>query len=578
MNTIRVLPEHVATQIAAGEVIERPASVVRELLDNCIDAGSDRIFIEIAKGGKRLIKVRDNGVGMNRDDLLLCLERHATSKIKSASDLFRIETFGFRGEALPSMASVSRMEITSRPKDQLTGYKVKIDGGKLKSVDETGSPAGTIVEVRDLFFNTPVRKRFLRAEKTETDHIVDVISKIALPFLHIDFRLDDSEKTLLSLPISENDLNRLAILMGRNVAGSMEYLDQRLDELKIKAYLASPDLSRSRGDRIFVYVNQRSVRDRLITRAVIEGYGQRLMKGRYPQVAIFIEMPSTLVDINVHPTKQEIRFHDGRRVYQSIVSAIQGILGELFHPLPNVALDGRPVEFREIREAQIPERRVAEPEGVYSGSVDKSSDYSKNLFQEQYLVRQSPQIIGQLRDTYILCQSDEGLLLVDQHAAHERIVYESLKKAYQSMKIEGQSFLIPHRLEFSLKEGRVIEEKMHQLSQLGVELEHFGGSTFLLRSVPTILVDAEWGTFLLDLVPVLEEAEDLSNDKAMDKFLTVMACHGAIRAGKRLSQQEMISLISQLQKMDLPTNCPHGRPVFRQFSYYEIEKMFKRVV
>jgi DNA mismatch repair protein MutL len=578
MNIIRVLPEDVATQIAAGEVIERPASVVRELLDNCIDAGSDRILIEIAKGGKRLIKVRDNGFGMSRDDLLLCLERHATSKIKSTSDLFCIETFGFRGEALPSMASVSRMEITSRPKDQLAGYKVKIDGGKLKSVDETGSPAGTIVEVRDLFFNTPVRKRFLRAEKTETDHIVDVISKVALPFLHIDFRLDDGEKTLLSLPISENDLNRLAILMGRNVAGSMEYLNQQLDALKIKAYLASPDLSRSRGDRIFVYVNHRSVRDRLITRAVIEGYGQRLMKGRYPQAAIFIEMPPALVDINVHPTKQEIRFRDGRYVYQSIVSAIEGIWGEQFHPIPNVASNRRPTEFGEIRKAQIPEWRVEEPEGVYSGSVDKSSDYSKNLFQGQYLVRQSPQIIGQLRDTYILCQSDEGLLLVDQHAAHERIVYESLKKAYQSMKIEGQAFLIPHRLEFSLNEGRVIEEKTHQLKQLGVELEHFGGSTFLLRSVPTLLVDAEWEGFLLDLVPVLEEEEDLSNDKAMDKFLTVMACHGAIRAGKRLSQQEMISLISQLQKMDLPTNCPHGRPIFRQFSYYEIEKMFKRVV
>jgi DNA mismatch repair protein MutL len=578
MNIIRVLPEDVATQIAAGEVIERPASVVRELLDNCIDAGSDGILIEIAKGGKRLIKVRDNGVGMSRDDLLLCLERHATSKIKSTSDLFCIETFGFRGEALPSMASVSRMEITSRPKDQLAGYKVKIDGGKLKSVDETGSPAGTIVEVRDLFFNTPVRKRFLRAEKTETDHIVDVISKVALPFLHIDFRLDDGEKTLLSLPISENDLNRLAILMGRNVAGSMEYLNQQLDALKIKAYLASPDLSRSRGDRIFVYVNHRSVRDRLITRAVIEGYGQRLMKGRYPQAAIFIEMPPALVDINVHPTKQEIRFRDGRYVYQSIVSAIEGIWGEQFHPIPNVASNRRPTEFGEIRKAQIPEWRVEEPEGVYSGSVDKSSDYSKNLFQGQYLVRQSPQIIGQLRDTYILCQSDEGLLLVDQHAAHERIVYESLKKAYQSMKIEGQAFLIPHRLEFSLNEGRVIEEKTHQLNQLGVELEHFGGSTFLLRSVPTLLVDAEWEGFLLDLVPVLEEEEDLSNDKAMDKFLTVMACHGAIRAGKRLSQQEMISLISQLQKMDLPTNCPHGRPIFRQFSYYEIEKMFKRVV
>jgi DNA mismatch repair protein MutL len=578
MNTIRVLPEKVATQIAAGEVIERPASVVRELLDNCIDAGSDRILIEIAKGGKRLIKVRDNGIGMNKDDLLLCLERHATSKIKSASDLFSVETFGFRGEALPSMASVSRMEIVSRPKDQLVGYKVKIDGGKLKSIDETGSPAGTIVEIRDLFFNTPVRKKFLRAEKTETDHIVDVLSKIALPFLHIDFRLDDGEKTLLNLPISESDLNRLAILMGRNVAGSMEYLDQQLNDLKIKAYLASPDLSRSRGDRIFVYVNYRSVRDRLITRAVIEGYGQRLMKGRYPQAAIFIEMPPSLVDINVHPTKQEIRFRDGRRVYQAIVSAIEGVLGEQLHPILDSGSVKESIEYGETKEGQIPEWHVAEPGRDYSGSADQPSKSSVTLFQEQILVKQSPQIIGQLRDTYILCQSHEGLLLIDQHAAHERIVYASLKKAYRSMKIESQAFLIPHRLEVSLKEGRVIEEKIHQLNQLGVELEHFGGSTFLLRSVPSILVDAEWEGFLLDLVPVLEEEQDLSKDKAMDRLLTVMACHGAIRAGKRLSEQEMVSLVTQLQETDLPTNCPHGRPILKQFSFYEIEKMFKRVI
>jgi DNA mismatch repair protein MutL len=469
------------------------------------------------------------------------------------------------------------MEITSRPKDQLVGYKVKIDGGRLKSIDETGSPAGTIVEIRDLFFNTPVRKKFLKAEKTETNHIVDVLSKIALPFLHIDFKLNDGERTLLNLPVSENDLNRLAILLGRNVAGSMEYLDQQLNELRIKAYLASPDLSRSRGDRIFVYVNYRSVRDRLITRAVIEGYGQRLMKGRYPQAAVFIEIPPSSVDINVHPAKQEIRFRDGHRVYQAIVSAIERVLGEQLHPILDGTSDKRSF-YRETIEAPMPEWRVAETEKVYSVSRDESLNHSESLFREQYLVKQSPQIIGQLKDTYILCQNNEGLMLLDQHAAHERIVYENLKKAYQRMKIESQAFLMPHQLEFSLKEGRIIEEKLQQLNQLGVELEHFGGSTFLLRSVPSILVDADWKTFLLDLVPVLETEEDLSKDKAMDKLLTVMACHGAIRAGKRLSQQEMISLVDQLQEMDLPTNCPHGRPILKHFSYYEIEKMFKRVI
>lgn len=578
MNIIRVLPEKVATQIAAGEVIERPASVVRELLDNSIDAGSGRILIEIAKGGKRLIKVRDNGVGMGKDDLLLCLERHATSKIKSASDLSSVETFGFRGEALPSTASVSRMEITSRQEDQLVGYRVKVDGGKLRSIEETGTPAGTIVEVRDLFFNTPVRKKFLRAEKTETDYIVDALSKIALPFLHIDFRLDDGEKTLLNLPVSENDLNRLAILMGRNVAGSMEYLEQQTGAIKIKAYLASPDLNRARGDRVFVYVNNRNVRDKLITRAVIEGYGQRLMKGRYPQAAIFIEIPHSMVDINVHPTKQEIRFCDGRLAYQSIVSAVESALGKRYHSILDSGFDNKPFGYGEIEKGQVADRVIAEPQRAYSTVADQRPVYPETLFQEQDLLKKTPQVIGQLKDTYILCQSEEGLLLIDQHAAHERIVYESLKKAYQTMKIESQAFLMPHRLEFSLKEGKIIEKNLDRFMVLGLELEHFGGSTFLLRSVPSILVDAQWEKFLFDLIPVLAEEVDLSNDKAMDKLMTVMACHGALRAGKRMSQQEMTALINQLEEMDLPTNCPHGRPVFRRFSFYEIEKMFKRVV
>jgi DNA mismatch repair protein MutL len=578
MNVIRILPEKVAAQIAAGEVIERPASVVRELLDNSIDAGSDRITVKIEKGGKGLIRVRDNGMGMSRDDLLLSLERYATSKIKSASDLFSIETLGFRGEALPSASAVSRMEITSRPAEQLIGYRVKVDGGKLRSLDETGCPAGTIVEVRDLFFNMPARRKFLRAEKTETDHIIDTVSRIALPFLHIDFRLDDAERTILNFPVSEKDLNRLTVLMGRNVAGSMVDLNQKTGELRVKAYLAPPDLSRSRGDRIFIYVNNRSIRDRLVMRAVIEGYGQRLMKGRYPQAVIFIEVEPSLVDINVHPTKQEIRFRHSRLVYQTIISAIERTLAQRFHSILDTGFDNGHLEFRGPREKQITGMAIAEPRREYSGTREERVDYPQALFQEEYLLKESPQIMGQLRNTYILCQTRDGLLMVDQHAAHERIVYETLKKSYQALRIERQSFLIPHRLEVSLKEGRIIQQKLDQLVRLGLELEHFGGSTFLLRSVPSILVNAEWENFLFDLIPVLEKEDDLSSDKAMDKLMTVMACHGAIKAGKRMSQEEMTLLLNQLEDMDLPTNCPHGRPIFKRFSYYEIEKMFKRVV
>ena len=578
MNVIRILPENVASQIAAGEVIERPASVVRELLDNSIDAGSTNVVLKIENGGKRLIRVRDNGAGMSRDDLLLCLERHATSKIKSVSDLFSLSSLGFRGEALPSTASVSRMEIISRPPQQVIGHRVKVDGGKLRSVDQIGCPAGTIVEVRDLFYNVPARRKFLRADRTEADHIIHTLSRISLPFIHIHFRLEDRDKTILNLPLSENDINRLSVLMGSDVARSLVAVDQQAGELKIKAFLAPPNLNRSRGDRIFIYVNNRSIRDRLVTRAVMEGYGQRLMKGRYPQAVIFLDIAPSLVDINVHPTKQEIRFRNSRLVYQTIISAIEDTLGQRFHAIFETRFDHGYEGLGEVGENHLGGVNMAERQGEYSLAAGKRVDVPAALFQEPHLVEAGPQVIGQLNDTYILCQTKDGLLMVDQHAAHERVVYESLKRVYGGLQIERQAFLIPHKLEVSLKEGRIIQQRLDQLAKLGLELEHFGGSTFLLRSVPSSLIQAQWENFIFDLIPVLEEEDDLSTEKAMDKLLTVMACHGAIRAGKRMSREEMTLLLNQLEQMDLPTNCPHGRPILKKFSYYEIEKMFKRVV
>jgi DNA mismatch repair protein MutL len=575
MDKIRILQEKVATQIAAGEVIERPASVVRELLDNSIDAESDKIIIRIKEGGRRLIRLSDNGVGMSRDDLLLSLERYATSKINSTSDLFAIKTLGFRGEALPSISSVSRMEITSRPADQLIGYRLKVNGGQLNSIDEIGTPIGTIVEVRDLFFNTPARRKFLRGAKTEADHIIDTLSRIILPFKHIQLRLDDAGKTILHVPASENELDRLLALMGRNIAASMIEAYQERGELTLRAYLAPPDASRNRGDRIYIYVNKRSIKDRLVMRAIMEGYGERLMKGRYPQAVIFIDIDPSLVDVNVHPTKQEVRFHHGHVVYQTLVSTIEGTLQQQFKPLFETGY--RRAEG--VIEQQANSMTMAEPNWEYSGDEQKEATHHiEKEFREEYLVKESAQIIGQLRDTYILCQAGDGLLMFDQHAAHERIVYETLKKTYLSSQIERQPFLIPPKLELSLKDRRVIMGKLDQLNGLGLELEHFGGSTFLLRSIPSILVDVRWEEFLIDLIPILEEEGDFSREKVLDRLWTVMACHGAIRAGMRMSRDEMTQLLNQLERMDLPTHCPHGRPIFKMFKYYEIEKIFKRVV
>ena len=564
MNVIRILPEKVASQIAAGEVVDRPASVVRELIDNSIDAGADRIVISIEKGGKGAIKVSDNGSGISRDDLLLCVERHATSKIETVSDLFSVKSLGFRGEALPSIASVSRMQIISRPQDQLAGHRLKIAGGKLIAIEEIGAPAGTIVEVRNLFFNLPARRKFLRAGKTESDYIIDMFSKVTLPYLDINFRLDDDGKTIMNLPSSHQRIHRLSVLMGRKVAESIIKAQERDLDLEISAYLAPSDFSRTRGDRLFIYVNDRNIRDRLVTKAIIEGYGQRLMKGQYPQAVVFIKIDPSKIDVNVHPAKQEVRFRNSREVFQIIVSTIEKALARSFNAFPGKET---------VREIGF----VSEPAWNYSQTAESTVAHVKTQVDESTIVKKDFQVIGQFGNTYILCQTKEGLLIVDQHAAHERIVYENLKKGLQASQIEAQTLLVPHKIELSMKEKRIVLKKGAQLIRFGIELDHFGGNTFLVRSVPAMLRNVQWDSFLSELIAELDKG-NLGDDTVLDKVLTVMACHGAIRAGHRMTNEEMIHLLSQLDEMDLPTNCPHGRPVFKHFTYYEIEKMFKRVL
>ncbi|HBF42481.1 MAG TPA: DNA mismatch repair endonuclease MutL [Desulfobacteraceae bacterium] len=573
MNTIRILPERVASQIAAGEVVDRPASVVRELIDNSIDGGAERIVVTIENGGKRLVKVGDNGVGMSRDDLLLCLERNATSKIETASDLLSVKTLGFRGEAIPSIASVSRMQIVSRTQDILEGHRLRVAGGKLISIEEAGAPVGTTVEVRNLFFNIPARRKFLRAAKTETGHIVDIISRAGLPFPGISFRLTDGDKTVLNFSASDKQIPRLSALMGSNVARSIVEVEEISSELDITAYLAPSEMSRTRGDRLFIYVNGRNVRDRLVTKAIMEGYGQRLMKGQYPQAVVFLSIDPSKVDVNVHPTKQEIRFHNSRAVFQKVVYAVEKALPRSFPVFPGQGWGKDKWEVNKGEEVGL----VSESVWSYSQKMQGAEAPPKAGERDQTVVKVAPEIIGQLGNTYILCQVSDGLLMVDQHAAHERIVYENLKKGFNASQLEVQNMLVPYKLELTMKEKRIVLEKGEDLYRFGIELDHFGGNTFLLRSVPALLTDTTWDSFISELIAGLEEGE-LDGDALMDNVLTIMACHGAIRAGQHLTNEEITRLFAQLEEMDLPTNCPHGRPIFKHFSYYEIEKMFKRVV
>jgi len=577
MNTIRILPETLASQIAAGEVVDRPTSIVRELIDNSIDAGADRVTVRIENGGKRRIQVSDNGAGMSRDDLLLCVERHATSKIRTASDLLNVRSLGFRGEALSSIAAVSRVQITSLPKDQLTGYRLRISGGKLLDIEETGAPMGTTVDVKDLFFNIPARRKFLRAERTETDHVIDTLSRIAMSFSHIMFRLDDGPRNILHLPAFEDNRDRIAGLMGRKTAEAMLIGEENSGELSVRVYAAPSDFARNRGDRVYLYVNKRHIRDRLATKAIMEGYGRRLMKGQYPQAVVFIDIDPLDIDVNVHPTKQEIRFRNASRVFQAIVSAVERGLGRSPHPMAREVSVDRPFtpqrrDSKAVSEPlweYFPRPAPLETEAAPLGPLRPSPDAPA--------VHEPPRIIGQLGDTYVLCQTSEGLMIVDQHAAHERIVYEHLQKSFAAERIETQALLIPQELELSNQETRIMLEKGETLSRFGIELSHFGGNTFLLTAVPALLKRVDWPSFVSELIPELAEGPP-DQGAPFDGCLMLMACHGAIRAGQRLSQEEMTHLLRELEGMDLPTHCPHGRPICREVTYDELERMFKRVL
>ena len=582
MNTIRILPEKVASQIAAGEIIERPASIVRELIDNSIDAKASRISVKTERGGKGLIKVADNGIGMGRDDLLLCFERHATSKIRTASDLSAVTSFGFRGEAIPSMCSVSRMQITSLPQKELLGNRVRISGGKLLAIEEVGAPPGTIVEIRDLFFNIPARRKFLKTPRTEMNHIVDTVLRAAMPFPSISFRLEEGQKEILHLPASQKPHLRLSHLMGRTAGQSILSSENQQNDLHIAIHAAPADFARKRADRLFVYVNGRNIRDRFVTKAIIEGYGQRLMKGRYPQALVFITIDPGQIDVNVHPTKQEIKFQNGQRVFSAIAAAVNKTLTPASHGFSGTS---RPYKTQSTPSRTTPPApMIAEGNETREPPLTQAPPLTQPPFPPPksapvpFVDTETPKIIGQLGNMYILCQMKEGLLIVDQHAAHERIVYENLKDSLLSAKVEVQNLLIPHEMEFSLKEKGILLENGDVLSHFGIELDHFGGNTFLLRAVPALLKNVNWQTLVSEFISKLEEGGPPDRTHMTDEAVKIMACHGAIRAGQPLTLTEMTHLMHELKKMDLPTNCPHGRPIFQKFTYFEMNKMFKRIV
>ena len=618
MPQIRILPEILANKIAAGEVVERPASVVKELVENALDAGSTRITIDIEKGGRSMIQVADNGIGMNHDDALLALERFATSKIRTDDDLFSIQTLGFRGEALPSLASVSKMTLVTRDRKSDSGVEVRIHGGKILNVSETGAPPGTMISVAHLFYNTPARRKFLKTVNTEMGHIADVVAGMALGHPQVHFKLIHNAKVVKRWSAVPDSAQRVAAVLGQVDSQALIPLSTPSGDLKLSGHLGPSRLARSTSRGIYLYVNGRRVRDRVIQHAVFEGYSGRLVKGQYPLAVLFLELPFDQVDVNVHPTKHEIRFVDQRRVHNHVRDQVTRALAEderklwavrdqsPMEDVPvvseyvepyriapkkkrqwNDSADTGPFVYRErtptahstgfLRE---PDNRPSQPPGPPDlESAERSLAPHHN---DQQALWESTgfedlEIIGQFHGTYVICQGSRGFVVIDQHAAHERIVYEQLKK--RAGHIESQRLLMPETVEVGFAEARILENLIPRLDELGLEVEPFGGNTFVVKAVPVLLDDRNVARIITELVEkAAETGLETDFETVLDECRMVMACHHAVRANQRLSEEQIRQMLIQLDRCEDPSHCPHGRPTWIHWTVKDLEKAFKRIV
>ncbi|TWI68501.1 DNA mismatch repair protein MutL [Desulfobotulus alkaliphilus] len=674
MSKIRILPDILSNKIAAGEVVERPASVVKELVENSLDAGSTSIEVAIEKGGLAGIRVSDNGHGMGSDDALLSLERYATSKLLSDADLFSIRTLGFRGEALPSMASVSRFELVSRVQDAPAGVRIVVEGGRILDVAETGAAPGTVISVKNLFFNVPARRKFLKTENTEMGHIADTLLSVSLGFPDVQFRLLHNGRVLRHLAGGDAFVRAVDVL-GKEVENHLFPVDHGGAGIRVRGWVASPDISRSTTQRIYLYVNGRYVRDRSVYKALFEGYKGRMMTGRYPVAILFLDVDPDRVDVNVHPTKHEVRFADGRAVWAAVrdgvalalrgedsrkwqVSSVsrreslekvrnivathgavssrhgqglgpfsgENVSGNVFptegpgeaeglsvsgddikdgagsvssfsaeaEPLSGEVV-GEPAASGDPGHAFSPEAMVSgngEQRGwageirqerpLFSGQGDRSGVFPvpdpQGILWEKKAFYSELKIIGQLHNTYILCESEAGLVLVDQHAAHERVRYEALRRRHEKGKGLSQQLLIPQVVELGFRETDLARGLMPLMEALGLYVEPFGGNSFVIKAVPDLLSHGDLGQVFADMVAeIVAAGHTESLAEALDECLILMACHSAIRANQALKPEEIRHLFHELDACAQPSRCPHGRPIWIQWEKRFLEKSFGRV-
>lgn len=583
MGKIKVLPPEVASKIAAGEVVERPVSVVKELVENALDAQATEIKVELAEGGKKLIRVQDNGSGMSPEDVALCFKRHATSKISSAEDLERISTLGFRGEALASISAVSKITLKTSDGSGEKGYLVEREGEKLLRFGESAFPRGTLVEVRDLFFNLPARRKFLRSERSELSLVLNYITTTALAFPEVRFILINNQKELIDCPAVSSLRERVYQLFGKRTLDGLMDLDYQEESYRISGMSSRPFSGRADRLRQLFFVNRRPVRDRMLTAALGQAYLGLLEKQKNPEGFLFLEIPFDQVDVNVHPAKAEVRFREPQKVYRLILRAVEmaareeslvkpiiidkkeeerqieeepvkpGIEAEQFQPGTGAELDGRLFDSRALQTAG---RAVAVAE-------DQRSEMEEKI-----------QVLGQYLNSYIIAVSNEAVFIIDQHNAHERVLFEKFRQLEKNRNWSSRQMLLPAVVDLTPAQRLNLEKRSEQLENLGFRLEPVGGQSFALKEYPEVFREEEAEHILMAL---LEEEQTDPHENQRERMLATMACKAAVKAGQPLSPEEMKFLVSELFSVGTPGLCPHGRPVVIRIDRSKIERTLGRV-
>ncbi len=589
---IRRLPNRLIDQIAAGEVVERPASVVKELLENAVDAGASRIRIDVRDGGRAWIAIRDDGFGMSPEDAHLALERHATSKIASADDLAAIRSFGFRGEALPAIASVSRFRLLTRARGSEEGYEIRVEPGQEPVGRTAGAPEGTRIEVAELFGNVPARRKFLKTAATEWTHIADGLSRAALGLPGIHFEVQRDERKAIAWPACENPLDRIAAVLSDADAGALVPFERTASDRSVRGFASRPDYHRGSASGLYLFVEGRPVRDRLLRHAVLEVYRDLLPRGRFPLVLLYLSLPEGAVDVNVHPAKWEVRFSDPRGIHGLITAAIREALATRAWLRPSAAAASpppRPSGFTgaDSRAASGPTDWVlAERDAAVADApvADATPGIANAPVATERLRFADLRCVGQLLATYLVLESKDGLILVDQHAAHERVLYEQLRTDWRERRIESQGLLAPSLVELDPARFESLAGAVASVSQLGFELEVFDERTIAVRALPALLGDRDPAQTVRNLADELQAAGEIGTEldvtprhvAAVDAIFASLACHAARRKGDLLQPPEQASLLSALDAIPWAPTCPHGRPVAVPFEIAEIERRFAR--